>query len=467
MKTRKEIIRPGEYTYINPNTNRPEVLRVTPDHIKHFHESGNAMLQSGLSIPVPVEHQPEAKPQTPAERAAKQLLNNAGFVEKFEVDNGRLFGVLDIADERIAEKLPTSIKWTSPWINSFTDGNGKQWDGVISHLALTTRPRITQQEPFPSIDAAMSIATTPTKTPNGFALSRAGRLKKVGGKLTPEFPIAFSMLAGAKLSDEEIEEAFEEDDAETPPPVSDSDSDGADMPPPPPEMPTAAEEVAAEQVDSDDIAVEELIAHMLDMHGIPMPSNVRGRDFLRQLVQVLLNSAKAMVKEPLLPETNGVSAPGDQPSKPSPIRQENPPMYMSLEEITKKVGNVEMARAMFSLQEENRKNRSKIESVEKKQLSDATAIRNARITKVGSVMPAKDRDELIRQAANAPLSIVDGVISDPLDVMLSLLESAWGAQILSVSLSTATVVSHPVDGGAMNAARRDEIMKGMGVPAAK
>src|SRR5215831_4555786 len=130
----KEVARPGTYWYTNQE-GKPARLDATPDLIKHWHEQGNAMLAAGLSIPVPVEHQKEATPLTSSERAARQLLNNAGWVDQYRLRPGnRLYAALDIQDESLVKKLPKTIRFTSPWINSFTDGNGKSWDGVITHL---------------------------------------------------------------------------------------------------------------------------------------------------------------------------------------------------------------------------------------------------------------------------------------------------------------------------------------------
>ena len=205
MEVTKEIISPGTYTYINPQTGLPEKLTVTPKDIQHFHTSGNQMLAAGLSVPVPLEHQPTAKPLSAAERAADMLKNNGGWVNKYELKGDTLFGVLDIPDPDIAKKLPHTIKWTSPWISSFTDGTGKKWDNVIGHLALTTRPRITKQAPFESVDAAMSLIGTLQEKPQvlatGVALSKAGLLKETKAGFEPRYPMAFSLLTGISLAD--------------------------------------------------------------------------------------------------------------------------------------------------------------------------------------------------------------------------------------------------------------------------
>lgn len=188
----KEVIRPGCYWYKDADTDEPRKLTVTPELTKYWCEQGNAMLSAGLTVPVPFEHDFDAHPMTPAEK----LKNNAGWVDKYYLEGDKLFSAVNIQDTDVAKRLPGTIRWTSPWINSFTDGSGREWKNVISHLALTTRPRIVEQAPFGSIAAALGIAT-PIKSwdeagSKGVCLSRAGML---GGDGKPLYPMAFSLLS--------------------------------------------------------------------------------------------------------------------------------------------------------------------------------------------------------------------------------------------------------------------------------
>lgn len=205
MLVEKEVIRPGQYWYRDEATGQPRKLTVTPELTRYWGEQGNAMLSSGLTVPVPFEHDFDAHPMTPADK----LKNNSGWVKNYflkEVQNKdgsraeALFSAVDIEDPEVANKLPKTIRWTSPWINSFTDGNGKEWKNVISHLALTTRPRIVEQEPFGSVAAALSMATPIREWSDvgdrGLCLSRAGLL--LGD--APAYPVAFSLMTGAALS---------------------------------------------------------------------------------------------------------------------------------------------------------------------------------------------------------------------------------------------------------------------------
>ena len=158
MLIEKEVIRPGTYWYQDQETGLPRKLVVTPELTKYWHDQGNEMLKAGLTVPVPYEHDFSAHPMTPKEK----LLNNAGEVKEYRLKgdkNERLYSVVDIQDPDAQKKVGKSVRWTSPWFNTFTDGDGKEWKNAISHLALTTRPRVVKQEPFSGIAAALSMAT--------------------------------------------------------------------------------------------------------------------------------------------------------------------------------------------------------------------------------------------------------------------------------------------------------------------
>ena len=68
----KEVIRPGSYWYTDAKTGKPALFNATPEYVNYLYEQGKAMLSAGLSIPVPLEHQDEARPLTAEERSASQ-----------------------------------------------------------------------------------------------------------------------------------------------------------------------------------------------------------------------------------------------------------------------------------------------------------------------------------------------------------------------------------------------------------
>ena len=158
------------------------------------------MIAAGLSIPIPVEHQADARPLTPSEKAADRLRNNSGWIEDYEIRDGNLWALHDIRDESISKKLDTTIKFVSPWVSSFTDGSGRKWEDVIGHVALTTRPRIAKQKPFSWSRRRCrwppSTGPDPTRWRNGISLSPAGLLVRKDGKLTPKTPMALAVQRG-------------------------------------------------------------------------------------------------------------------------------------------------------------------------------------------------------------------------------------------------------------------------------
>lgn len=138
----KEILRVGKY-WTNAG-----LLTVTPQRLKHFEQSGNAMIKGRLSIPLPYNHQPEAEPTT-SQDLANRVKNNTGFASKYYCLGDSLWCDLDVADKEAEGKLNTTIKFVSPKISPvFTDGRGKTWNDVITHIALTPRPRFIDQTPF-------------------------------------------------------------------------------------------------------------------------------------------------------------------------------------------------------------------------------------------------------------------------------------------------------------------------------
>ncbi len=137
-------------------------VEFTKRHIEHYFNSGRQMLRAGLPIPVPQEHQ-DSKPVRAADRRANQVKNNAGWVHDFvRGKNGSMYVDLDIDETKIkVSDLPKTIKYCSPEISpGFVDPKtGHRWNNVITHVALTTRPRWIDQEPFASAggDGAKSL----------------------------------------------------------------------------------------------------------------------------------------------------------------------------------------------------------------------------------------------------------------------------------------------------------------------
>jgi hypothetical protein len=422
----KEVIRPGVYTYLDEETGLPAKFEATPQRIQHFHDTGKRMLAKGLSIPVPLEHQQAAKPLNAAEKAANLLKDNAGWVQSYSLKDGTLFAQLDIPDPKIAEKLPTTIKWTSPWINSFVDGDGEKWDGVISHLALTTRPRIAQQQPFPSIAAALAIVNAmPVKKvfPKGLALSRAGFLKD--GK--PAYPMAFSLMTGIKLAEDEMpfkkKEGKEKESKEKPKGEKpEGEKPEGDKPILDNEMPF--EPMVESIVDADgDISVYDVICDLLASEGYDVPEGTDKENFAERLYTVLMDKLKSKKDEGLLGDT--MDKKPEPPTGAPPIVPEQPPLFMSLEDVNKITDPAMKAMALSML-----KLNKKVEGYEQTAIAKATATRNKRIENLARSLPPKHRDMLVQKAASPAMKFSigdDGAVSDPMGDVLDILEAGMAS----------------------------------------
>lgn len=410
MLTEKEVIGPGTVWYNDLKTGDPRKVVVTAEHIQHWCEQGNKMLSLGLTVPVPCEHDFQAHPMTPAEK----LANNAGWVKQYKIKGDKLFSILDIQDEELAKKLPKTVRWTSPWFSSFTDGNGNKWDNVIAHLALTTRPRVTQQKPFPSLAAAIATAVDGTFDPEGLTLSRAGMLKSVGEKLVAECPIAFSLYSGIALSEEDIEDEVEVEEEE-------------------------------EEEDLDEGDYKKLLHDLLRKLGVPLPEIVTEGEFK----DVLKKAAALKLTE--LTTAARIRKPQN-----NPIVQEQQPMYMNLEEIAK-IPDETMRNIALSMYNENVKLRSELEknaqatvSLRDMKLAEEAAKRKMRVDRLGRISPKvkADLDAMSAMPAMA-LSLGDnGVVTDPMGQTLSVLEKGLSdlPAMLQTSQTALTVQPHPTDG---------------------
>lgn len=436
MKVRKEIIRPGTYTYIDPKTDLPAKLTVTPAKIKHYHDQGVKMLKAGLSIPLPMEHQPDARPVTQSEKAAQQLKDNAGWTEKFEIgevteDKKKikdvLFGIFDVPDPETVKKLPTTIKFTSPWINSFTDGTGKRWDNVISHVALTTRPRITKQQPFGAdMAAALSLVTGLVEKPTEeMPLSPAGLMIKEKGKLKPKYPMAFSMLTNIKLSKEEMKEIEDEGDDEAPDEPEATPGGGSEEP----EVPGGEEDGGRESPldnvgDSyNDVTIHECIGHLLHALGFSPPDGMSEKTFERDVYETLMAKVQEMGGTAQQPEEEIPEEPMEQPNTPSknPVIEESPQMYASLDEI-KKIPDAKERQ----LQERLFNITKRADSIALAVTQAANVKRKTRLDAIAKKLP-KIKHEAFFAMANAPsmqLSVGDaGTVVDPMEKTLELMEA--------------------------------------------
>lgn len=509
MLIEKEIIGPGEYWYVDEATGLPRQLKVTPDLTRYWCDQGSKMLSAGLTIPVPYEHDFNAHPMTPKEK----LLNNAGEVKQYRLRGDKLFGVVDVQDPDVRHKIGRSIRWTSPWISSFTDGQGNKWNNVISHLALTTRPRITKQEPFGSIAAALSMAVpvnakvSDAIDARGYCLSRAGRLArlKADKRLVARYPLAFSMWAGGvRLAEDDMPPR------KKPPPKGEKDVGAPDKPTeslyedddnPSPSGPDKGKPGAGAGAKDDgggtedmdvttdppggdgmsglmnplgdangDVAMEELLCDLLQALGVPMPDASNEAEFKRHLYEAVMSKIKELTskgmgaaEDKMTPDQNKPTTQQPNASQANPLIQEQQPMYMSLEQIN---ALPEVVRGVaLAMYQENVKLRAVTDSLRDAKLKEAQVARAARVNLLSRVSPRLKADlEAMQAKPGMALSLGDkGDIVDPMHETLAMLEKGLAdvPRLLTTPASEITLAAHPTDADTLTAEQENELADDM------
>ena len=463
MLVRKHIVSPGRFWYPHPETGMPACLDATPDRIRKWCDNNNAVLKAGLSIPVPLEHDTDCKILNAADKAAARLKNNAGWAQKFEMDGDKLFGVLDIQDVEVANKLPKTIRYTSPHITSYMDGSGKQWGEVFGHVALTSRPRITDQQPFPTIQAAMSYATSmmpPALPQAGATLSMAGLLEKSGDIYKPAYPIAFSLWSGGiMLAEEPPKEPKKEEPKpkegekteEKTPEAKESPEGGK-----PPQMGPDGKPVPEALVDQDgDIAIEQVVCDLLSILGIECGEGITPENFREKLYHALMDKHKAdngMTPPEPEPDPAMNPKPAGTPPNPAPVVQESQPMYMSIEQMKAAIAaepnesTKNVLTAMLSMQQQAQ---AKNAALEKNAFDAARTTLRKRADSLISRAKNKDFTERINAAvASATFSLGDdGVVKDSLTPYLDMVDPGIRdlPALLAMPGITPTVQPHPAD----------------------
>jgi len=134
---RKELIRTGQWRHPAGDF----TLEVTPERMRAWLERFQEMKRDGMRVPVPYGHSYDSR-------------DNAGFLEDLEVEDDRLFGILNIPKEEDWRKIGSTIKDVSVSINpDFVGGSGKSYSEVIEHVALTNYPVVAGQSDFQMVAA--------------------------------------------------------------------------------------------------------------------------------------------------------------------------------------------------------------------------------------------------------------------------------------------------------------------------
>lgn len=293
------FLKPGRY-HIGGGVYRD----ITAADIAAYVSGTKEMLRHGNAVPVLFEHASPGSPDgapvqlavsgVEAQRAAKanQVKHGAGWLKDVKVGtDGAALHVLEITNGDAAKgMLDGSIKFTSPELRrSWTDGRGKRFENVISHVALTHKPRAADQGPLVPVTAGEPEA------------------------------LQFS------LADfEEIQMA----DDETP---KDGDGDGdgkfgeGDKAPDAVETPKANPD--APNTGTDDQKFEAILAHLGEL-GLPLPSDTDNSNFFDRLLTALLVNASAKEKADADAKKDAAA---DDPGNPdADLVEEKSPMQFSV-----------------------------------------------------------------------------------------------------------------------------------------
>lgn len=136
---RKELMRVGTYSHPQDGWK----LGVTESELKRWASASNEMIKNGVKIPVPDGHEVSST-------------NNRGFVQQFEVHEGKLFANLKLIGEdaiKAASRTDVSV-FIEP---DFIDGMGRKYGEAITHVALTPIPVIPGMSGFVKIAASRGL----------------------------------------------------------------------------------------------------------------------------------------------------------------------------------------------------------------------------------------------------------------------------------------------------------------------
>lgn len=135
---KRMVLGPGMYNVNTPDGKR-KVVELTKERLKHWADTVKSMNESGLLIPVPYEHDLNAKPSSRREEFA----NVGGFWGDaiYDDETGKLTAIIESAtdkdDEIISKKVRGLSIYTEP---EYVDPNGNKWVDAPLHLALTNKP---------------------------------------------------------------------------------------------------------------------------------------------------------------------------------------------------------------------------------------------------------------------------------------------------------------------------------------
>lgn len=173
MKFIKDIVSVGRYE-IPDGKGGVKEHQISLERLRKWANTFNHMRDSGIRIPCPFNHDPNAVPvQLGQDGTLASSQENAGFWDALWVDEdqGKLMGVLDAHGENTdpnspAGKISNTIRETSVYVRpqGWKDGKGRDWEEPILHIAAVTHPIQPGQDNFQPLAEDIAIAMA-FKTP--------------------------------------------------------------------------------------------------------------------------------------------------------------------------------------------------------------------------------------------------------------------------------------------------------------
>lgn len=259
--------------------------------IARFVSGTKKLLADGHGVPVLFEHAPpgsaDGAPQQfsstdPRDRRADQVRHGAGWLKGIKLaSDGAAVCTLEATDPKAVEGLRNgSIRFTSPELRpNWTDGKGRTYANLISHLALTHRPRNSEQ-------AAMREVAS--------------------GDLAEAVQFSLADWEPIQMADDDSEKSEPGDAGEKP-----KSSENPDIP--------------AQHADP---MFQAAVAQLKECCGVDLASDTTPDTFFRDLVTALKTMAAA--KEKFEAEQQA-KEPEENPD--APLTEDRPPMQFSLADV--------------------------------------------------------------------------------------------------------------------------------------
>jgi len=306
----QEFLSPGVY---HVGGGKFEV--VTRDDIRNYVDETNRAIKNGNHVPVLLEHaEPGTAEGAPRDKRADGVRHGAGWLVDLKVNRkGNAVSILDVPNAEHATAIREKrIKFTSPELRkTWRDGKGKTYSGVVSHMALTHKPRNTDQSEITERGNAMQ-----------FSLDDRANVRFPSGK-----PTAKQIKQALKLASLQLANGDEDEDEDGVPDIVDVDAideidaiDAIDTPDNP-DVP--------KPFDAGQQQLEALIT-LLEGCGLVLPADTT----IDTLVRDLLTAVKTKTANDETPETpDEIDSVYEEPEQPI---EETGPMQFSLADVKRR-----------------------------------------------------------------------------------------------------------------------------------